>query len=802
MKIRNKISLSFITIFIITLVFVGVAFDLYTSHVIKKDIYSYLSSSNRARAEHIRTFIQGKEISSVILASASIYRDLLSEPTNSSQYKIIKEKIDKRLERTLLSDPAIHQVLILDKKGLVVASSDKVEDGVDKSQDDIFLKAQIGTNFKSVYYSEVIGNFAYAVSSPIFDDVGSLLGVSVLRYSADDFYAIASSENGLGDTEENFLINNDRFFITPSRFFGETVILKQKVETPNAGNCFDPKEIEYVKKNGYSGIEKIETHSHVLQALDYRNTNITGTHSYIPETGWCLITKADTSDIMSYRYGLILFIFLAFLASGLILSFVGSLLSRKITNPLETLTQFTKKIKKGDFNFKAEVKTKDEVGDLSHSFNLMAEAVKNSNSSIEQKVEEQTGELKTKTEQLELQKSAMLNVMEDIQAEKDRSLGLAKDLEKFKLAVDNASDHVIITDPDGVILYANKAVERITGYKREEVIGKKSGSKQTWGGFMDTAFYQTMWETIKVKKQNFIGELHNRRKNGEDYEVLASISPVLDDRGEVQFFVGIERDITKEKEVDKAKTEFVSLASHQLRTPLAAINWYTEMLLNGDAGAINEEQKKYLREVDAGNRRMIDLVNSLLNVSRLDLGTFMIEPEPIDILAVSKSVLDELRPQIETKKLKIEENYNSDVPNPYPADAKLLRIVFQNLLSNAVKYTPANGSVTVNILPVIKGKTFGGQEMAGDNLALSVADTGMGIPAGQHDKIFSKLFRADNARESESEGTGLGLYMVKSIVEQSGGDAWFESIENKGATFYVILPLIGMKKKVGEKKLG
>jgi signal transduction histidine kinase len=248
-------------------------------------------------------------------------------------------------------------------------------------------------------------------------------------------------------------------------------------------------------------------------------------------------------------------------------------------------------------------------------------------------------------------------------------------------------------------------------------------------------------------------------------------------------------DITKEKEIDKAKTEFVSLASHQLRTPLSAVNWYVEMLLSGDAGTLNSEQKKYLDEVYKGNQRMVELVNSLLNVSRLELGTFLIEPKPTDVVLLAQSVADEQKLQIDQKKILFSFLFEKNIP-VIQADPKLLRMVLQNLLVNAVKYTPEKGTIALSISLADK-----------KDLLIKISDTGYGIPKHQQDKIFTKLFRADNVREKDTQGTGLGLYIVKSIMDHSGGKIWFESEENKGTTFFVRLPLVGMKKKEGVKTL-
>lgn len=266
------------------------------------------------------------------------------------------------------------------------------------------------------------------------------------------------------------------------------------------------------------------------------------------------------------------------------------------------------------------------------------------------------------------------------------------------------------------------------------------------------------------------------------------MSPLKDRDGKIVGTSSISFDISKEKQIDRAKTEFVSLASHQLRTPLSSINWYAEMLLAGDAGKLNEEQKNFVNEIYKGNQRMVDLVNSLLNVSRLELGTFMVEPEPVNITESAQSVLDELKPSWEAKKLVLKIDYQKNLPI-IQADPKLLRIVLQNLLSNAVKYTPEKGRVSL---------TIGADKQ---NILLTVTDTGYGIPAKQAGKIFDKLFRADNVREKDTEGTGLGLYIVKSIIDHAGGKIWFNSQENKGTSFFVQIPLSGMSKKTGPKSL-
>jgi len=195
------------------------------------------------------------------------------------------------------------------------------------------------------------------------------------------------------------------------------------------------------------------------------------------------------------------------------------------------------------------------------------------------------------------------------------------------------------------------------------------------------------------------------------------------------------------------------------------------------------------------------LVNALLNVSRLELGTFAIEPAPTDIVALAKDVADEHKLLILQKKHKFELKFTKNIPK-INVDPKLLHMVLENLLSNSVKYTPEKGSIEFEIAIKKDGERVAERRINRDSLLLRITDTGIGISKDQQHMIFSKFFRADNVRETDTEGTGLGLYIVKAIIDSAGGTVWFESKEKKGTTFYVVLPISGMKKKRGVKRLG
>lgn len=250
----------------------------------------------------------------------------------------------------------------------------------------------------------------------------------------------------------------------------------------------------------------------------------------------------------------------------------------------------------------------------------------------------------------------------------------------------------------------------------------------------------------------------------------------------VSIAVSIEKIIVQ---VDKAKSEFVSLTSHQLRTPITIISWYLEKIIKAEQG-ISPQQKNYLEEVYAASRRMVALINALLNASRVELGTLKVELTNVKITELANQVLQELHPQIEDKAIILESHYQENIPLII-GDSKLLTIILQNLLSNAIKYSKQNGKVTLNIYYTTR------------ELFIVVSDNGVGIPAKQRAKIFTKMFRADNARTLDPEGTGLGLYIIKAIVDASHGKIWFTSEENNGTTFSVVFPISGMQIKKSKK---
>lgn len=249
---------------------------------------------------------------------------------------------------------------------------------------------------------------------------------------------------------------------------------------------------------------------------------------------------------------------------------------------------------------------------------------------------------------------------------------------------------------------------------------------------------------------------------------------------------GVAHDVTKEMEVDRAKSEFVSLASHQLKTPLTSIKWLSEMLVAEGAEPLTPKQEEYIKNIKSSARQMVEMVNDLLNMSRIELGTLAMTLSDFNIDTLMRDVAREQQHAALQRKVTV--NLVSDPKFPtMHADEKLVRMMLQNLLSNAIKYSREGGAVDYTLSLV---------SVPHDTIYITVKDSGIGIPESEREKVFQRLYRATNAQKLVPDGTGLGLYVIKIVLARAGGNITFESEEGKGTTFFVSLPVIW---KSGEK---
>lgn len=428
--------------------------------------------------------------------------------------------------------------------------------------------------------------------------------------------------------------------------------------------------------------------------------------------------------------------------------FLGIFVSRTLAHSLGKLKEGAERLANGDFSQRIPVKTGDELGKLSEAFNVMA------------------GRLRGSYQRL------------------------AFETERDRILLESLGEGLITIDEKAnVVLINSKAMELLELEKQQIAVGVVVNSL--------LAIYDEDDALIPAKQTpaavvlDSAAPVHDvfgfHKKDGSKLQIDISANPVVVNE-KVAGAIMTLRDVTKEKEVDRMKTEFISLASHQLRTPLSAIRWFVEMLLAGDAGKLEPEQKDFAQNISDSTDRMIALVNALLNISRIESGRIMIVPKPTDLGELVTGIINDLKAKTEEKQQTLIISVHADLPK-INLDPQLVGQVYLNLLTNAIKYTPKGGEISVFI------SKKDGQVIS------QITDNGYGIPKAQQDRVFQKFFRAANAVKVETDGTGLGLYLIKAVVESSGGKIWFESEEDKGTTFWFSIPLSGMKPKKGEVTL-
>ncbi len=432
--------------------------------------------------------------------------------------------------------------------------------------------------------------------------------------------------------------------------------------------------------------------------------------------------------------------------AGIILLFIwalGLFYIRRITDPIVALTVRAHEITQGSFTgseIKVQSSPSNEVGKLSAAFNTMTHELGNLYNQLQAKIAE-VGSANAKDE-------AILN-----------SIG----------------DGMIVTGESGHTLFINETAERLLDVKHV-----KQGQV-----FTMPKLYDEQDKLIDNKDLPSVQALATHQKVSQtvtavddaDNKTILSVTatPVLQ-HGQTIGVVQLIRDVTKERQIDRMKSEFLSVASHQLRTPLSAISWFSEMLQPKDGEQLDPKEVKLAADnIHASSIRMTELVNSLLNVSRIDSGRIVVEPKPTDVKELLSILVEDLKSRNSDRKLTLEVSVDPAIGS-VNLDPQLISQVYLNLLTNAIKYSPKDGKITVTV------------KKDGNNVLSQISDEGVGVPKAEQDKMFQRFFRATNAQKVDTDGTGLGLYLVKAIVESSGGKIWFESQENKGTTFWFTLP--------------
>ena len=345
---------------------------------------------------------------------------------------------------------------------------------------------------------------------------------------------------------------------------------------------------------------------------------------------------------------------------------------------------------------------------------------------------------------------------------------------RYEAMLKSIGEGLIVIGSHNKVVIVNRAAEEMLGWSVEEAVGRDLSE-----------IAPLQFETNKDTLESVLSVLANVSKTSQTLTIIrkdrssfpASVTTSsLAINGQIEGMAMVFRDITQEVEINRSKSDFVAIASHQLRTPLGSMKWNLQMLKAGDFGQLDGAASEVVGDVLEGTDRMIGLINDLLTVSRIDQNRVEDNPEELLMGEIVSSVVKEQSFFAQKRQIKIENIVDNQVK--IRADKKRIREVIANLVSNGIKYNREGKMLTISAIAK-DGETI-----------LAVADEGIGIPKSDQSRVFSRFFRADNAMRSDTEGSGLGLYVVKSYMERWGGRAYFESEVGKGTIFYLAFPKI------------
>lgn len=348
------------------------------------------------------------------------------------------------------------------------------------------------------------------------------------------------------------------------------------------------------------------------------------------------------------------------------------------------------------------------------------------------------------------------------QAEKER--------QNLLRAVEQSPASIVITDARGAIQYVNPAFTRTTGYSPEEAVGENPRILQS--GRHPDEFYAKMWETIESGSV-WKGEICNKKKNGDLYWENATISQVLNDKGERISYIAVKEDISSKKELEQRKEDVERVMRHDLKTPLNSIMGFPRLLI--ETAGLTETQKRYCRNIEYAGKYMLEMINMYLSISGIESGRYELQPGPVNTIGTIRQVFKDIKELAGSKSVQPELTVNGMPPEKAPdvelqGEETLFRGLLMNLLKNAVEASPENAKVGVEVTEL------------GSAVSIQITNQGM-VPPGIREHFFNKFISS-----GKRDGTGLGTYSAKLMTETQGGSIDMETSEKTGTVVTVTMP--------------
>jgi len=651
---------------------------------------------------------------------------------------------DTILERILFTNDNFTDITIIDANGYEVNRKNRLliiapEDFVNRSESIEFSAVRnLGRYFGPLFLER--GRPSFVIGKSILDVREEFQGAVFAKIDARVMQDVVKRISAIGEEGRAYIVNQDGVVIAHPDL-SQVLAEKNFSFIPAVRELLD-------KKTGVSlrDVYQNELGEEVLGTGLPISLFFEDTSGSALETQWFVIAEQPAHVAFAQVRQITRFTLIALFTVMLIAGIVALLFARGIVAPIEKVHYASQQFARGRLRYRVVVKTNDEIEDLANGFNKMASTLSKSIS--------------------DLKKERRI-----ITAEKN----------KLSRVLEGMTDAVIAVDLNRNIIIFNQAAVSMIGISEYQVLGKPIDSVVK---FSDGSKEIPVSQYCPIKSEGALGVTFSKNSlqmhgSGTRERYINLMAGQIKEGRSINLGCIITlHDVTKERLIEKMKSEFVSIAAHQLRTPLSVVKWALTLLIEeSNFKKITHDQQDMIRKAYLSNERMITLVSDLLDAARIEEGKFVFKLALSDIQKVIESALDLHAEEIKKKNLELIFIKPKKRLPKIQMDATSIKLAIENLIENSQKYTLPGGRIEISL----RGTNFG--------IEIYVRDTGIAIPKDDQERVFGKFFRAKNAVALETEGSGLGLFIAKNIIEAHGGKIWFESEKGKGSTFYFALPL-------------
>ena len=763
MKLRTKFILFFGTFLISIMAIIILYAQFVVGDVFKKQTTDNFRIIAEQSESSYLSFLGSMKVRVLDWTSDNTIRGLakaiLAAPTGSPERaRLAKEFTTYVSEKKMPYDKTIFLTDLLDHDGIVIASTRPERIGNDeKNEETRGQKAHSFTEaFNSKFGEVFFGNIVYeekenpeptmnaAARLVDFETDGTIKPINaVLLVYFENMEQVAEALGsgpsiyaGMTEQQERitgkalletyktsniYLVNSDHTMITPSRE-QEELAKHPQVDTLPVRECFE---------NGKEISEEYD---------NYQGIRVLGSSMCFKKDGVVIIVEINKDEI----YAPLLTLIRSTIIGGTIAIVLGIFIiiffARKPLARINDVVAVAKQVADGNLDTQVAVKTKDELGYLADSFNMMITAIRNTQ-----------GQLRTSKHKVEEEKV------------------------KADALLESLGEGMVATDRSGNIIAINRMAEKMLGISSPAVVGKKA--VDVWSATDENGKEIPVEQRpISIATAGAVAvssTMQYHRKDDGYFPVAVTITPVILE-GKAIGSIEVFRDITKEKEIEKTRTDLLSLASHQLRTPLSGTKWLIETLKRGLHGPLTQGQAEYLDEIYKINERMTSLVHDMLDVLRMEGDGAQAKKERVSVKDLFATIFETFHSVAESKQIKLQ--LSGDTDNVLTTDPMLLQNILEGLITNAISYSEAGREVIVSA------------EKREGNIVFATKDFGIGIPKNEQQQIFERFYRASNAKTFDTRGSGLGLYIAAMLAKKIGAKISFESEEGRGSTFFVSVP--------------